>query len=113
MLIVGHPGHELRVYGWLMSARPVVQVLTDGSGSGGHSRIDSTTTLLDGVAAVRGAIYGRMTDREIYRAILEGDHARFVRSPTNWRRSSSATTSRSSRVTPSKGSIRRTTSAAT
>jgi len=78
MLIVGHPGHELRVYGWLMSARPIVQVLTDGSGSEGHSRIDSTTTLLDGVAAARGSIYGRMSDREIYRAILDGDHARFI-----------------------------------
>jgi hypothetical protein len=78
MLVVGHPGHELRVSGWLMSARPIVQVLTDGSGSDGHSRIDSTTTVLAGAAARRGSIYGRMTDREIYGAILAGEHARFV-----------------------------------
>src|SRR5262245_7457120 len=78
MLVVGHPGHELRVYGWLMTARPIVQVLTDGSGSEGHSRIDSTTTVLDGAAATRGSIYGRMSDREIYRAILARDHARFL-----------------------------------
>jgi hypothetical protein len=78
MLVVGHPGHELRVYGWLAAARPVVQVLTDGSGSEGHSRIDSTTTLLDGVAATRGSIYGRMSDREIYRAILASDHGCFL-----------------------------------
>ena len=78
MLVVGHPGHELRVYGWLMTARPIVQVLTDGSGSEGHSRIDSTTTVLDSVAARRGSIYGRMSDREIYSAILASDHARFL-----------------------------------
>ena len=30
-LIVGHPGHELRVHAWLGLARPVVSVLTDGT----------------------------------------------------------------------------------
>jgi hypothetical protein len=78
VLVVGHPGHELRVYGWMMAARPVVHVLTDGSGSGGAARIDSTSALLDSVGASRGSIYGRMTDREIYGTILGGDHARFI-----------------------------------
>src|SRR6186997_2119133 len=77
-LVVGHPGHELRVYGWLMGARPEVHVLTDGSGSDRASRIASTTALLDDVDAVRGSIYARMSDREIYRAILGGDHPRFI-----------------------------------
>jgi hypothetical protein len=75
---VGHPGHELRVYGWMTAARPVVHVLTDGSGSGGKSRIASTSALLDGAGATPGTIYGRMSDRDIYRAILEGDHRRFI-----------------------------------
>lgn len=78
MLVVGHPGHELRVYGWVMAARPTVHVLTDGSGSDGNPRIASTTTLLDGVGASPGTIFGRMSDRDIYAAILSGDHARFV-----------------------------------
>ena len=30
-LFVAHPGHELRIYGWLERARPQVHVLTDGS----------------------------------------------------------------------------------
>lgn len=77
-LVVGHPGHELRVYGWLMGVRPEVHVLTDGSGSDGAPRIASTTALLEDVDAVRGSIYARMSDREIYRAILAGDHARFI-----------------------------------
>ena len=66
------------MYGWLTVARPVVHVLTDGSGSDGEPRIASTSALLDGVAAARGSIYGRMTDREIYAAILAGDHTRFI-----------------------------------
>src|SRR4051812_37555085 len=78
VLIVGHPGHELRVFGWLLSAHPAVHVITDGSGSDGQSRIASTSALLDGVDATHGSIYGRMTDREIYRAILDRDHARFI-----------------------------------
>lgn len=78
VLVVGHPGHELRVYGWLMTARPVVHVLTDGSGGGAEPRVDSTSAVLDEVGAVRGSIYGRMTDREVYSAILGGDCARFI-----------------------------------
>lgn len=58
--------------------RPVVHVLTDGSGSDGESRIGSTSTLLANAGASRGAIYGRMSDREVYAAILAGDHARFI-----------------------------------
>ena len=78
VLIVGHPGHELRVYGWMKTARPVVHVLTDGSGSDRESRIASTTVLLDKAGARPGSIYGRMSDREIYAAMLAGDHARFI-----------------------------------
>lgn len=62
----------------MLSARPIVHVLTDGSGSDGQPRIDSTTALLEGVGAAPGSIYGRLSDREIYRAILAGDHERFI-----------------------------------
>ena len=62
----------------MVAAQPTVHVLTDGSGSDGASRIGSTSVLLDGVGASRGSIYGRMTDREVYRAILAGDHTRFI-----------------------------------
>jgi len=78
VLVVAHPGHELRVYGWLESAAPRVCVLTDGSGSGGEARLESTTRLLAGTEARPGSIYGRMTDREIYAAILDRDFACFT-----------------------------------
>jgi hypothetical protein len=78
VLVVGHPGHELRVFGWLERTRAAVHVLTDGSGSRGVSRVDSTTAVLDAIGATRGSIYARMTDREIYQAILTHDHRRFT-----------------------------------
>ena len=69
-LVVAHPGHELRVFGWLRLARPTVFVLTDGSGRSGRSRLASTTTVLRGAGAARGCIYGRLTDLALYDAIL-------------------------------------------
>jgi hypothetical protein len=62
----------------MLQTRPVVHVLTDGSGSHGSSRTASTTTVLDDIGAIRGSIFGRMSDREVYTAILAGDHARFL-----------------------------------
>ena len=78
MLVVGHPGHELRVYGWLKKARPAVHVLTDGSGHDGTPRIASTSVLLESAGATRGSIYGRLSDRDIYSAILGSRHDCFI-----------------------------------
>jgi hypothetical protein len=72
-LFIAHPGHELCVHGWLEAARPRVFVLTDGSGRSGRSRIDSTTKVLRRAGAEPGSIYGRFTDRDIYRAVLDKD----------------------------------------
>jgi hypothetical protein len=77
-LIVAHPGHELRVYQWLKLARPLVFVLTDGSGRSGKSRIHQTTRILSEVGATLGDIYGRMTDAELYAAIIQGNINWFV-----------------------------------
>jgi hypothetical protein len=46
-LLVAHPGHELRVFHWLEIARPLVCVLTDGSGHTNQSRLSSTTRILE------------------------------------------------------------------
>ena len=72
-LAVAHPGHELRVHGWLERARPTVFVLTDGSGRSGQSRLGSTTHVLARAGAEPGSIYGLLTDRALYAAILNGD----------------------------------------
>jgi hypothetical protein len=78
-LVIGHPGHELRVFHWLEMVRPVVFVLTDGSGGLGYSRLPSTTRILDQVGATRGSFYGRLTDCETYKAILNRDFDLFIK----------------------------------
>jgi hypothetical protein len=77
-LIVGHPGHELRVHGWLELARPITMVLTDGSGHTGRSRLPSTAAVLARAGAQAGPVFGRFTDQGLYRALLERDLPVFV-----------------------------------
>lgn len=54
-------------------ARPLVCVLTDGSGSSGQGRLESTTRVLQRTGSRQGPIYGRMSDRDIYTAIVDQD----------------------------------------
>ena len=54
-LIIGHPGHELRVFNWLEVTRPTVFVITDGSGKEGRSRLASTAQILKQTGAREGA----------------------------------------------------------
>ena len=78
LLVVGHPGHELMVHGWLEAARPLVMVLTDGSGHAGVSRLPSTAALLARAGATPGSIFGRFTDVELYRTLLDHRTAVFA-----------------------------------
>jgi hypothetical protein len=59
-------------------ARPYVCVLTDGGGRSGESRLDRTTEVLLKAAARPGAIYGRLTDLEVYSAVLDGNAGLFA-----------------------------------
>jgi hypothetical protein len=77
-LFIAHPGHELRVHRWVELARPVVLVLTDGSGRTGRSRLAATSEVLARCGARPGPIYGRMTDHELYRALLDGRRELFA-----------------------------------
>jgi len=77
-LVVAHPGHQVRLHGWLESARPHVFVLTDGSGHSGRSRLDATTEYLSGLRIEPGSVYGQHTDRTLYRHILNHDFDFFI-----------------------------------
>jgi hypothetical protein len=77
-LVVAHPGHELRVLGWLRLARPLVFVLTDGSGATNRSRVPSTEGVLAEAGACPGSIFGRLTDREMYARLMRSDVASFI-----------------------------------
>lgn len=78
-LVIAHPGHELRVHGWLEAAAPRVCVLTDGSGRTGRSRLDSTTRVLDGAGARPGPVYGPLSDADLYAAVLDHEYSPFLR----------------------------------
>lgn len=71
VVIVGHPGHELKILGWLADKRPRVHVLTDGSGGTGLPRLAATSELLNRVGARVGDVFGPLSDADIYDAILE------------------------------------------
>lgn len=77
-LVVAHPGHELRVYGWLEQARPRVFVLTDGSGRSQKSRAASTDEVLHAAGATPGSVYARLTDASLYAAVLDQDFRLFT-----------------------------------
>lgn len=77
-LVVAHPGHELRLHGWLARVRPDVHVLTDGAGLLGRPRVASTARVLADVGAAAGGIFGRWTDRALYAALLDHNHAPFL-----------------------------------
>ena len=78
VLVIAHPGHELRILGWLERARPLVCVLTDGSGSQGEARVASTSAVLAQTSSRAGPLYGRLSDREIYAAILNRNAGYFL-----------------------------------
>lgn len=77
-LVIAHPGHELRLYQWLVIAKPTVYVLTDGSGANNKPRIRSTTKILENLGCPAGSIYGRLSDLDIYQAMLDGDTRLFI-----------------------------------
>ena len=78
ILVIAHPGHELRVHGWLEAMAPAVWILTDGSGHSGRSRIDSTTRILESAGAVPGPVYGSMSDADLYNTVLGFNHRPFL-----------------------------------
>ena len=72
-LVLGHPGHELRVFNFLEKYKPRVYILTDGSGSDRESRLYQTEKLIRQTGAELSPIAGRFTDREMYRIMREQD----------------------------------------
>lgn len=74
-LIIGHPGHELRIHHWVETTRPLTFVLTDGSGRGQQSRLPSTEKILREAGAKPAPIFGRWTDAHAYEILLSGNLA--------------------------------------
>ena len=72
-LILGHPGHELRVFRFLEMYKPRVYVLTDGSGRHHKSRVERTLRIIEQTGASAGPVMGKFSDSEIYSIMRNGD----------------------------------------
>lgn len=68
----------MRVYGWMAAHKPLVDVITDGSGPDRASRLDSTRKLIEGCGGRLGGIAGAYPDRDFYGMIKAGDPAPFL-----------------------------------
>lgn len=77
-LILAHPGHELRLFNWLERHRPLVFVLSDGSGGDSEARTRFTLDMLERTGASAGGIFGPMPDRAWYDALLRRDATPFA-----------------------------------
>lgn len=77
ILILAHPGHELRIFHWLERNQPVVSILTDGSGGDKDSRVAYSAASLATAGATPGPVFGPMSDQAWYQAILDGDPSPF------------------------------------
>ncbi len=75
MLIIGHPGHEIRCHGWMARHRPEVHVLTSGGGASLSGRTESTRRVVEATGARCGALFGQFSDHEIYAFLLDGNAA--------------------------------------
>jgi hypothetical protein len=77
-LVIAHPGHELLLHGWISRSKPLVHVLTDGSGHNAAPRLTQSAEGLRGLGAGTGRVFGRLTDREAYTMIMEGDVSKLL-----------------------------------
>src|SRR3954447_4182817 len=73
VLIIAHPGHELRLFDWMERERPLVFILSDGSGGAQSSRLGYSVSAIraTGARLIEGS--GERSDRDWYAAILRRD----------------------------------------
>ena len=77
LLFVAHPGHELLLLEWMRRRRPVVCVLTDGSGGADRPRLEETRHVIETAGARVGGVFGVAPDRRFYAALLRREVAFF------------------------------------
>ena len=77
-LIIAHPGHELLLHRILETWRPIVFVLTDGSGGHGDTRLDFSRRAIEATGSTVGEVFGPAPDRVWYEAVLRGDPRPFL-----------------------------------
>ncbi|BAB48238.1 hypothetical protein [Mesorhizobium japonicum] len=78
VLILAHPGHELRIHHWIELSKPRIYLLTDGSGGRHSARTQYSRDLVEAAGATAGAVFGDMPDAVWYKALLAGDSGFFA-----------------------------------
>ncbi|MER8749912.1 hypothetical protein NKH57_11620 [Mesorhizobium sp. M1050] len=73
VLILAHPGHELRIHHWLELKKPRIYLLTDGSGGRHSARTQYSRDVVEAVGATAGAVFGDIPDAAWYKALLARD----------------------------------------
>jgi hypothetical protein len=77
-LIVAHPGHELRVFGWLAQMRPTLHVLTAGDGAYGGGRAEESRAITEQLGCPIGSVFAAAGDRRVYDDLLRGEARLFI-----------------------------------
>ncbi|MEY4427264.1 MAG: hypothetical protein RL535_1562 [Pseudomonadota bacterium] len=85
LLVLGHPGHELRIWQWVCQEKPIICVLTDGSGAGGQSRLSVSQHALERAGVQFSSSFKAVSDAQIYKAVLQQDLEFFVNLATQVR----------------------------
>lgn len=71
LLLVAHPGHELRIIQWVHRTRPHIVMLTNGEGSIGQPRLEHSLQLLEPIGVqIRNDWLASVPDSHIYGALL-------------------------------------------
>ena len=74
LLLIAHPGHELRIFEWVRRVRPHVVMLTHGDGSIGQPRLEDSEHLLHQIGVrVRTDWLQPVSDGAVYQALLDTD----------------------------------------
>ncbi|MEW6633327.1 MAG: hypothetical protein AB1440_20855 [Pseudomonadota bacterium] len=78
VLILAHPGHELRIHHWLELTKPRVYLLTDGSGGRQSARTEYSRHIVHAAGATPGSVFGETPDAAWYEALLARDQTFFL-----------------------------------
>lgn len=78
LLVIAHPGHELRIWHWVTLNKPLTFILTDGGGANGEARLEESAQLLSQAGCERGTWFGAFADTDVYEMLLKKDGARLA-----------------------------------
>lgn len=77
-LLIAHPAHELLVYSWLETTKPIVHIMTRGLIRGQPPRIFRSEQLLHKTGCGIGSLFGEIDDSTLYQQLLDGDYCQLI-----------------------------------